>query len=95
MTKEEILNFLKENKDRFKKEYDVERIGLFGSFAKDLAKESSDIDIYVEMKADFFKLSNLKSSIEENLHHKVDLVRKHKNIKPLLLEEIKKDIIYV
>jgi predicted nucleotidyltransferase len=95
MTKEEILNFLKDNKVRFQKEYDVERIGLFGSFAKDLAKDSSDIDIYVEMKADFFKLSNLKSSIEENLHHKVDLVRKHKNIKPLLLEEIKKDIIYV
>ena len=33
--------------------------------------------------------------IEEDLSKKVDLIREHKNIKPLLLKMIQKDITYV
>ncbi len=95
MNKETILRYLKKHKNEFMQKYSVEKIGLFGSYARDEAREDSDIDIFVQMKPDFFKLMGLKQQIEEDLGKKVDLIRKHKHIKPLLLQMIEKDIYYV
>lgn len=50
MTKNEILNTLAENKSYIEKEFEVEKIGLFGSYAKEQQTQGSDIDIYVEFK---------------------------------------------
>lgn len=93
--REVILNYLKEHKNEFMQKYNVEKIGLFGSYARNEAREDSDIDIFVQMKPDFFKLVGLKQQIEEDLGKKVDVIRKHKHIKPLLLRMIEKDILYV
>ena len=95
MTKENIINYLKTHKTEFQKEYEVEKIGLFGSYARDEAKIDSDIDIFVKMKPDLFKLVGLKQHIEEDLQKKVDIIREHKHIKPFLLKMIHKDIEYV
>ncbi len=94
MTKEQILNYLKTHKEKFKKEYEVEQIGLFASYARNEAKADSDIDIFVQMKPSLFKLVGLKQQIEEDLKKKVDIIRKHKHIKPILLKMIEKDIHY-
>jgi len=95
MTKKEILNYLSNHKKEFQKEYEVEEIGLFGSYARDEANADSDIDIFVQMKPDLFKLVELKQQIEEDLQKKVDIIRNHKHIKPFLLKMIQKDINYV
>jgi len=95
MTKQDILNYLSAHKEKFQKEYEVEKIALFGSFARDEAKEDSDIDIFVDMKPDLFKLVELKHQIEKDLQRKVDIIRNHKHIKPFLLKMIQKDITYV
>jgi uncharacterized protein len=95
LKRDDILNFLKEHKDEFKQKYSVEKIGLFGSYARDEATQESDIDIFVEMKPDLFMMVGLKDEIEEEFHKKVDLISKHKNMKPILKEMITKDIIYV
>ncbi len=95
MTKKDILNYLSSNKEKFQKEFEVDKIGLFGSYARDEATSNSDIDIFVHMKADLFKISELKQQIEDDLQKKVDIVRKHKHIKPLLLKMIQKNISYV
>ena len=95
MTKKEILNYLSLHKNEFQKEYEVEKIGLFGSYARDEASADSDIDIFVQMKPDLFKLVGLKQQIEEDLQKEVDIIRKHKYIKPFLLKMIEKDIAYV
>ncbi len=95
MNKNAIINYLKTHKKEFMQKYHVEKIGLFGSYARNEAREDSDIDIFVQMKPDFFKLVGLKQQIEEDLGKKVDVIRKHKHIKPLLLEMIEKDIHYV
>ena len=95
MKKDDILNFLREHKNEFKEKYSVEKIGLFGSYARDEATKESDIDIFVEMKPDLFMMISVKDIIEEKFHKKVDLISKHKNMKPLLREMIEKDIIYV
>jgi len=93
--KEIILNYLQDHKTEFAKEYAVENIGLFGSYARNEADVTSDIDIFVQMKPDLFKLVALKQKIEEDLRKKVDIIREHKHIKPFLLKMIQKDITYV
>ena len=95
MTKREILNYLSSHKKDFQKEFEVEKIGLFGSYARNEANDNSDIDIFVHMKPDLFKLIELKEQIEEDLQKKVDIIRNHKHIKPFLLKMIQKDINYV
>ncbi len=95
MTKENILNYLTQHKQEFKEKYAVEQIGLFGSYARGEENEESDIDIFVKMKPDLLEMVGLKLQIEEELLKKVDLIREHKNIKPLLLQMIQKDITYV
>ena len=47
------------------------------------------------MKPSLFKMVGLKQQIEEDLKKQVDVIREHKNIKPLLLKMIHKDIQYV
>ncbi|MDA3946191.1 MAG: nucleotidyltransferase domain-containing protein [Helicobacteraceae bacterium] len=94
MTKYEILNYLKEHYEEFEARYEVEKIGLFGSYARDDATDDSDIDIYVKMKPNMFGMIAIKDQIEEGLHKKVDIIREHKNMKPLFLEMINKDLIY-
>ena len=49
LTKEEILEKFKENKEEIKK-YGVKKIGLFGSYVRGNQKEKSDIDILVEFE---------------------------------------------
>lgn len=93
--KTNILNYLKEHYSEFKSKYNVEQIGLFGSYARDEATENSDIDIFVKMKPSLFDLIAIKEQIENDLDRKVDIIREHKNIKPIFLKMIQKDLIYV
>lgn len=95
LDKTNILNYLKEHYFEFKDKYHVEKIGLFGSFARDEANEESDIDIFVKMRPSLFDMVAIKEQIENDLNKKVDIIREHKNIKPFFLKMIQKDLIYV
>lgn len=95
MNKEIILNCLKNHLQEFKEKYNVEKIGLFGSYARDEATKESDIDIFVKMPPKMFDMIAIKNLIEEELGKEVDLIREHKHIRPLLLKRINRDIIYV
>lgn len=95
MTKQHILDYLSIHKPEFQKKYGVEEIGLFGSYARDEAKDDSDVDIFVSMQAKFDNVMGLKYDLEASLHKKVDLITKHKYMKPFLLQMITKDVIYV
>ena len=46
----QILIYLSSNKDRFKRDYHLIRIGAFGSIARGDQNENSDIDLVVELK---------------------------------------------
>lgn len=95
MNKHEILQKLSEHKDYIQKNYEVEKIGLFGSYAKGLENDNSDIDIYVEFKNKTFKnLAGLWVYLEELYHKKIDLVHKHKRSKGAIFDSIQKDVIY-
>ena len=95
MKKELILQYLKSKKDHFKKDYNVEKIGLFGSYARNSENINSDIDIFVQMKPDFLKLLSLKEEIENHFNIKVDIVRLRDKMNPSLRKRILRDGIYV
>lgn len=86
-----IVEFLKSKKDLLRKKYGVTKISLFGSYARGEETEESDIDFFVEMPPDFHKQCDLVEYLEEQLQHKIDVVRMHSNIRQGFLEEISKD----
>lgn len=47
MGKKELIESLKQFKERLSKEEKVERIILFGSYAQDRAKKGSDVDLII------------------------------------------------
>ena len=81
MNRESLINFLKANRTIIKS-YSVTYLALFGSFARDEAKATSDLDLLVEFqgKVTFDKYMDLKLFLEDNLGLSVDLVTK-KNVK--------------
>ncbi len=97
MRKEEILDYLKANKDEFYKKFGVVKIGLFGSYSKDMQREDSDIDLAIEMDKDKKNLRNFfgfKRELENFFGKKVDLGIE-KSLKPIVKERIKREILYV
>ncbi len=67
----------------------VTRAGLFGSLVRGEARNSSDIDVLVEIEDDISLLDfvGIKIELEEATGRKVDLVE-YDTIKPLLRERI-------
>ncbi|MFA7091695.1 MAG: nucleotidyltransferase domain-containing protein [Arcobacteraceae bacterium] len=95
MTKEDILNFLRTHKQELQNTFSLTKIGLFGSYAKDMAHENSDIDIVIESnKKDFFLREDLKEYLESNFKLPVD-VGYLDSIRTYYKNKIEKDIIYV
>jgi predicted nucleotidyltransferase len=95
MTKDYILQKLTQEKEYIKNTYGVDKIGLFGSYAKDLQTEESDIDIYVEFKNKSFRnIAGLWVYLEGLYHKKIDLLHKHKRSKGAIFESIQKEVIY-
>lgn len=93
MSKEEILQKIIENKTEVRK-LGVEKIGLFGSYARGQESEASDVDILVEFKKKTFdNYMDLKFLLERFLGRKVDLVIQEA-IKPRLKPLIMKDVVY-
>jgi len=96
MKKDEIINYLKNHKDEFAKKYQITKIALFGSVAKDQSHKNSDIDIAIDTKlSDYFLLYEFKESLEKAFGAKVDIVRVREKMNPSLKKRILKGGIYV
>jgi len=87
-----LRSFVEMNRDR----YEIIRIGLFGSAARDSMNEQSDIDVVVELgKPDLFYLIGIKQDLEEKFHIPVDIVRYRDRMNAFLKKRIDKEAIYV
>lgn len=96
MTKNEILKILKEQKNTLQQKYQIDTIGVFGSFARDKSGPVSDIDIVVKLKKqDLFELIGIKQELEERFHSHVDLVSYRNTMNPYLKKKIDQEAIYV
>jgi uncharacterized protein len=70
-----ILRIIKNETPYLRDHFGVERIGLFGSFARNEAGDESDIDIVVSLSKPLgFAFIQLADYLEEKLGRKVDLV---------------------
>lgn len=96
MKKEQILEYLRSHKDEFAKKYQITKLALFGSVARDESHENSDIDIAIDTKlSDYFLLYDFKESLEKAFGTKVDIVRVREKMNASLKKRILKDGIYV
>ena len=95
-TTNQIVDFLRTQKDLFEKEFKVKKIGIFGSYARSDASEDSDIDIVVELeKPDLFHMIGIKQTVEDAFGNKVDIVRLRERMNKSLKKRIEQDVIYV
>jgi len=96
LTREEILQFLRDNKSRFAEQYGVTKIGLFGSFARDEATEQSDVDVCVEIAEPTYSgMCRLREEIMEKSLRDVDLVQVRHGMNAILKKFIERDAVYV
>ena len=87
-----LRGFIEMNRDR----YEIVRIGVFGSAARDNMNEQSDIDVVVELgKPDLFYLIGIKQDLEEKFHRPVDIVRYRDRMNAFLKKRIDKEAVYV
>ncbi len=75
-TKEEIMETLSRVAPMAGKRFHVQKIGLFGSYARGEQRPESDIDLLVDFTddADLFDLAGLKAFLEEQTGARVDVV---------------------
>jgi predicted nucleotidyltransferase len=96
MTREEILVFLKNHKAEMAERFGVTSLGVAGSVARGEATENSDIDIIVALQSrnTFRSFFGLLHYLQDSLPHKIDLATEA-SLKPLVREQVMKDIRYV
>jgi len=96
MTQSELLLKLANVKHELKQQFGIEEIALFGSYARNEAKEESDVDIVIlEMNLKSgFGIVNAKNYLQNYLQKPVD-IGTFKSMKTFIKNRIKKDFIYV
>ncbi len=97
MNREEILNELRRYKPILEKKYGITKLGVFGSVARGDVRDSSDVDVVIEVENVMgpFILLDIKEELNKLLGCKVDLIRMRKNLNKILRKRIKKEVIYV
>jgi uncharacterized protein len=94
-TKEQYIQLLSEFNKKNGRDFGINRIGIFGSVARDEQKANSDIDIYyVGEPLSLFKLSELKSKLEKTLNTPVDIVRLRNSMNKILKNRIEREGLY-
>jgi predicted nucleotidyltransferase len=90
----EIIEKLQEKKGELSKRFSVSRIGLFGSYLRGTASETSDIDLLVDFEVPTFDhYMDLKFYLEDLFEHTVDLVLSD-TLKPRLKPIAYKEVAY-
>ena len=87
------INEIKQILKRIIENMPVYRVVLFGSYAKNIATENSDLDLVIDTKEQLmgFKLYSLITKIEEEFNKNVDAFEKSEIIENSKIdEEIKK-----
>jgi len=91
MKRKDIIRTLREHQQELRRDFRVRSLALFGSAARDEARDASDVDLLVEFDRPIglFHLIGTQQHIEDLLGlKKVDLV-----LRRCLFEELKEDIL--
>lgn len=96
MNQEEILKKLRQFKLEKKTEYQIDRIGIFGSAATSKMTRTSDVDVVVELaKQDLFHLIGIKQDLEAMLQRPVDVISYRRKMNQFLKRRIDREALYV
>lgn len=96
MNKFSIIESIKKEKTFLQKEFGVEEIAIFGSYARGEESAGSDLDLLVSLKQPSYSLfAGLYLYLENILGTKVDIIRKGPHLSERFLSRIHKDLIYV
>ena len=93
---EEIQEILRQKKPILRERFKVKEIGIFGSFVRGEEKDTSDLDILVELQrpVGLIKFVGLQNYLSDELGEKVDLVTKSA-LKPRIKKNILSEVVYV
>jgi uncharacterized protein len=95
---ERVRKRLVELKPVLKEKFQVETVGVFGSYVRGEQRKKSDVDVLVEFSKDarigLLKYVELEIFLSEELGVKVDLVAEG-GLKPSLKERILSEVVYV
>ena len=94
-TRSEYIALLQARADVLRERFGVRSLRLFGSVARGEQKDTSDVDVCVEMEPKLYLLVELGMFLEELFGCHVDVVRMHRNMNVFLKKEIEKDGICV
>lgn len=94
-TRQQCIDRLTEAAPYIRRKFRVTSLCLFGSMARGDNHPDSDVDVCVEMPPTMVLVMGLKNFLEELFGASVDLIRRHKNMRPLFLSRIERDAIYV
>ncbi|MEK6984137.1 MAG: nucleotidyltransferase domain-containing protein [Nanoarchaeota archaeon] len=98
-SQKEIVGILEKELPYLRSNYNVKRLGLFGSIAKYKQKKGSDVDIIIEFKTPIgLEFIELVDYIERLVGRKVDILT-NEGIKGIRIkkvaEDIKRSVLYV
>jgi predicted nucleotidyltransferase len=89
LSPDQVLPLLRERQNEWRQRYQLQRIGLFGSTARNEATAQSDVDVWVELDPlTPYATVHLKQELEELLQRPVDLVRLRERMNPALRQAI-------
>lgn len=90
------MQSLREHIDELRNNYFVSRIGVFGSFARGEATETSDIDILVEFDraVGLFHFIDLQDHLGRILGRRIDLATPDA-LHPVIKDQILNEVLYV
>ncbi|MBI4946851.1 MAG: nucleotidyltransferase domain-containing protein [Bacteroidetes bacterium] len=98
LNRQDLLSFLRDNKEYLQKHFHLTKVGIFGSFAREQQTPESDIDLLIEMEEETKNIFDLKWEMREffkkQFNREVDICNA-KYIKPYAKPYILRDAIYV
>jgi predicted nucleotidyltransferase len=95
MTRQEILNILRNEKPYLRRKFGLLSIGLFGSYARGTQRPESDVDLLVELtEARFDFLIGLQIHLENKIGKPIELIRKRPGLSERFLKRIERQIHY-
>ncbi|MGE0128913.1 MAG: nucleotidyltransferase family protein [Blastocatellales bacterium] len=87
---------MRQHKAEFAARYGVTGLGVFGSVARDDAREESDVDVVITMREPhLFSMVHIKDTLEEALHRPVDIVHYREKMNQFLKQRIDQEAVYV
>jgi predicted nucleotidyltransferase len=86
-----IVRTLQAESDRLKREFHIQKLGLFGSFSRNQQTEKSDIDFIIELEPGVDNIFETKQHLREYLtklfSRNIDLAH-YKYLKPYAKKEV-------